>query len=456
VDARRIAVVGAGLAGLSAAVELQERGYHVEVFERTRLLGGRATSFEIGGHEVDNGQHVFLHCCTEFIRFTERVGMQSVLHEQERFEALVLSRSGVRSRLRAANLPAPFHLLLSFAGYRHLGTAGKLRVARAIVSAALSVAKHERLPPSRTFEDWLSDNGQDEHTRRAFWDPFFIPAVNAPFDRVAVSDGLFVLTTAFLGDAAGARFGWTTVPLARIAGAAAKRVASVHLSTAVVAIQTDAHGIVLQCSGDRNERFDGAILAVPPRTAAKLLGAPERYGVNGLDAYDAFPIVDVHLWHDAGSLGFDFAAALDSPLQWIFEKEPGYLCCSFSAASAYLTMPTPELQELAWNELCASIPPLRAATLMRAGVTRNPEATFLPRPGAARVAQRTAHPRVALAGSWTDTGWPDTMESAVRSGSAAAAILIENMEGIKTVQHDRGTFAALPHGSVECEARNAR
>jgi hydroxysqualene dehydroxylase len=429
VDAPRIAIVGAGLAGLSAAVELQERGFGVEVFERTRLLGGRATSFEVGGHEVDNGQHVFLHCCSEFISFVERVGMQSALHEQERFDALVLSRGGVRSRLRAANLPAPFHLLLSFAGYKHLEPAGKLRVGAAIVSAALATARHDTSSSSMTFEAWLDANGQDAQTRRAFWDPFFIPAVNAPFDRVAAADGLFVLTTAFLGDAAGARFGWTTVPLARVAASAAQRLGNVRLSTAVVGIELDANTVALRLSDDRSESFDGVVLAVPPRTTAKLLSTPERLGVEGLDRYDPFPIVDVHVWHDAGSVGFDFAAALDSPLQWIFEKEPGYLCCSISAASDFLTMPTSQLQELAWNELRAFVPVLSNATLLRAGATRNPEATYLPRPGTARVAQRTSHPRVALAGSWTNTGWPDTMESAVRSGLAAAAILGESMEG---------------------------
>jgi hydroxysqualene dehydroxylase len=446
VDARRVAVVGAGLAGLSTAVELHERGYHVEVFERTRLLGGRATSFEIGGHEVDNGQHVFLHCCTEFIDFVNRVGMRSALHEQERFDALVLSRSGAGSRLRAANLPAPFHLLLSFAGYRHLDTLDKLRVVRAIVSAALAAAKPATLSSSTTFETWLDVNGQNARTRRAFWDPFFVPAVNAPFDRVSASDGLFVLTTAFLGDAAGARFGWTTVPLARVAAAAAQRVGSVRLSTAVVGMEADATGVLLHLSDDRSERFDGVVFAVPPRTAAKLLAAPARFGVEGLEKYDPYPIVDVHLWHNAGSIGFDFAAALDSPLQWIFEKQPGYLCCSISAASDFLTMPTSQLQELAWNELRAFVPVLGNATLLRAGATRNPEATYLPQPGTARVPQRTSHPRVALAGSWTDTGWPDTMESAVRSGFAAASILTENMEGFR---REQSTVPVIPSLSRE-------
>jgi squalene-associated FAD-dependent desaturase len=411
-----IAVVGAGLAGLSAALELRERGYDVEVYERSRLLGGRATSFEVGGREIDNGQHVYLHCCDHFISFVERVGMGHALREQPRFDALVLARDGTSSRLRAAPLPAPFHLLASFAGYAHLDIGGRLRVARALASAALM----PRTDPQLTFAQWLDRNGQDEATRRAFWDPFFIPALNASFDRVSAADALFVISTAFLRDAAAARFGFSTVPLAHVAAAAARQIGDVHLSTAVLAMNVDTRGVELQLPDERRVRFDGVVLAVSPRTTAKLLATPEQFDVRALDTYDPYPIVDVHLWHDRGALGFDFAAVLDSPLQWIFEKDEGYVCCSISAAGDVLTVPTAELERLAWQELCAFVPALRDGKVVHAAATRNPEATYLPRPGAPRTQQRTSSPRVAIAGSWTQTGWPDTMEAAVRSGAAAA------------------------------------
>lgn len=413
---KRIGVVGAGLAGLNAALELQDRGYEVELFERSRLLGGRATSFEVAGHEIDNGQHVFLHCCDRFIGFVERVGMGHALREQARFEALVLARDGTSSRLRAARLPAPFHLLASFAGYAHLDIGGRLRVARALASAALA----PRPAPALTFDQWLARNGQNDATRRAFWDPFFIPALNASFDRVSATDALFVISTAFLRDASAARFGFSTVPLAHVAAAAAARIAGVHLSTAVLAMEVDECGVELRLPEDRRERFDAAVLAVSPRTTAKLLGRPEHFEVRALETYDPYPIVDVHIWHDRGALGFDFAAVLDSPLQWIFEKDEGYVCCSISAAGDVLTVPTAELERLAWQELCAFVPALRNGRVLHAAATRNPEATYLPRPGAPRTLQRTSSPRVAIAGSWTQTGWPDTMEAAVRSGAAAA------------------------------------
>jgi squalene-associated FAD-dependent desaturase len=419
----RVAVVGGGLAGFAAGLALKAAGAHVELFERSRILGGRATSFEIDGVEVDNGQHVFLACCTEFINFAQAVGMGDQLHLQERFDATILSRIGKAGRLRTAALPAPLHLIGSFASYSHLGLAGKLRIARALAAALLG-----KSDPSETFEAWLARNGQGAQERAAFWDPFFIPALNAGFDRVGASDAMFVLKTAFLRDAGAARFGFSRVPLAHLTQAGAKQLDAVHTSTPVLLITANdpsvtPSGVTLNLSkGDTY--FDAVVLAVAPRQAERILGDPARYGVTNLDNYDPYPIIDVHLWHDGGSIGRDFVAALESPLQWIFEKGPGYLCCSFSAADEYLRQPTAELESLAWREVQTFLPALKDADLVRSAVTRNPEATWLPRIGAARTQQRTNHPAIAIAGSWTQTGWPDTMESAVRSGNLAAAALL--------------------------------
>jgi squalene-associated FAD-dependent desaturase len=420
----RVAVCGAGLAGLAAALTLKEAGAHVELFERSRLLGGRATSFEIEGFEVDNGQHVFLACCTEFIQFARSVGMEQQLHMQERFDAVVLARNGKRGRLRAGALPAPFHLMPSFATYPFLSLAEKLSIARVIIGSPGATDVD-------TFEQWLQRHHQGTGERLAFWDPFFVPALNAPFDRVGATDALFVLRTAFLADAGAARFGFSRVPLAHLAEAAAARLDAVHRSTAVLSATPaeDGFGVTLtlrQAQGKGEQAtYDAVVLALSPRQVANVLGDARKYGIERLDAYDPFPIVDVHLWHDGGPIGLDFAAALDSPLQWIFEKSPGYLCCSLSAADDYLLMPTAQLETFAWREVQTFLPSLKGATLARSAVTRNPEATWLPRIGATRTPQRTSDSRIAIAGSWTQTGWPDTMESAVRSGNRAAHVLLQ-------------------------------
>ncbi|HEY6486200.1 MAG TPA: squalene--hopene cyclase [Candidatus Cybelea sp.] len=412
----RVAVVGAGLAGLAAALDLKDAGLRVELFERSRLLGGRATSFEIDGIEVDNGQHVFLACCDEFIGFAGRVGMEGELHLQERFEATILSRDGRVGHLVTGALPAPLHLLPSFAGYTHLTLREKASIGRALLAA---MTRRDR---DETFEAWLERNHQGAGERRAFWDPFFIPALNAPFDRVGAPDAMFVLRTAFLKDPAAARFGFSEVPLAHLAAAAAQSLDAVHLSTAVISIEPKDDSVTLRTPEEALD-FDAVVLAVPPRQVERMLGDAARYEIANLDAYDPNPIIDVHLWHDGGSIGIDFAAALESPLQWIFEKKPGYLCCSFSSAEEYVKKPTGDLEALAWSETQAFLPELKDAKLVRSAVTRNPEATWLPKIHRARTKQRTSHPRLAIAGAWTDTGWPDTMESAVRSGKIAAALI---------------------------------
>ncbi|HET7564734.1 MAG TPA: hydroxysqualene dehydroxylase HpnE [Gemmatimonadaceae bacterium] len=424
--AARVAVVGAGLAGLAAAEQLQREGFAVELFERSRLLGGRATSFELNGVEVDNGQHVFLGCCSELLGFIDRAGMRASVHLQDRFDALVLSRRDGASRLRAARLPAPWHLVASFAQYRHLGWIAKARIARALAAAKSAQRSTE------TFADWLSRHGQTRETVRAFWDPFFVPALNAPLDQVSAADAGFVITTAFLSSADAARFGYSTVPLARIAAAAAERIGAVHLGAPVLCIDIDAnarHVQALVTGGGERTPFDGVVAALTPTQLTRLLGEPERYGVTGLDAYEPHAIIDVHLWHDRGPLGFAFAALLDSPVQWVFEKGEGYLCCSLSAADDLVGESADTLVQRCWSEVTAIVPGLAGARLERGSVTRVRDATFVAKPGAARPGPATGVSNLAIAGAWTNTGWPDTMESAVRSGRAAARHLAGALGG---------------------------
>jgi squalene-associated FAD-dependent desaturase len=409
----RVAVVGAGLAGLAAAVALEEAGHHVELFERSRLLGGRTTSFVVDGQEVDNGQHVFLGCCTAFVDLASRLGLAGRLRLQDRFDVRVFAPGRPPSRLRAAALPAPWHLAVGFLGYAELGWADRVRVARALLAIA------SRTDDERPLAGWLRSHGQSDAALAAFWEPFFVPALNAPLDRIAVGEAAFVVATAFLGDAGAARFGFLTVPLARLAEAAADRLDAVHLRTAVTGLERSSSGAVTGlCTADgRLLRFDAFVLAVPPDRLDRLAGG---LGLPQLDGFASRPIVDVHLWHDRGALGFDFAALLRSPVQWVFEKAPGYLCCSLSDAGEVVAWPEERLVALGWSAVGERLPELAGARLLRGAATRSPDATYAAPAGVRRPGPATSAPNVAVAGAWTDTGWPDTMESAVRSGRAAA------------------------------------
>lgn len=401
-------------------MDLKRAGYCVELFERGRLLGGRATSFELGGIEVDNGQHVFLACCSAFIDFVRAVGMGDDLYLQDRFEAVVFGLNGVTSRLRARALPAPYHLLSSLMTYKHLRLGDRVRLGRGLFRMMHQTTASTS---ATSFAAWLAYNDQRDAQLRAFWEPFFIPALNAPLACVSQADGEFVLSTAFLREADAARFGWSRVPLARIAAAAADRLDDIHLSTAVTSLRVTSNERVELRIKEEWRRFDGAVLAVAPPQLARLLGEPEAFGIRSVDAYRAYPIIDVHLWHSVTALDFEFAALIESPVQWIFAKAPGYLCCSMSAANELGALTTAELTDRCWEDVRRFVPAMRNATLVRSAVTRNPVATFLVPPGMARTANATAHPNLTIAGSWTDTRWPDTMESAVRSGRTAAAAL---------------------------------
>ena len=427
--AGHIVVVGAGLAGLSAAVELKREGHTVEVVERSRLLGGKATSFTLDDVEVDNGQHVFLACCTEFIDFVGSVESPAVgplLWMQERFEATLLARGRSPAHLRAVGLPAPLHLAPALLRYRHLRLIDRVRVALALVSAREGKG-HDAPKQNReeSFAEWLDRHGQTESSRRAFWDPFFIPALNASLEAVSAESALFVIRTAFLKDAGAARFGFARVPLARIAETAATKVDAVHRRAAVVRLtfaSSAVDGVLLD--DGRRLPCDGVVLAVPPERLQRILGDAAAFGISGLDAIRTAPIVDVHLWYDCGALGFGFAAVLDSPVQWVFEKGPGYLCCSLSAAENHIGRPSGELVDMCHAEIATVLPGLEAAKLLRGAATRDRDATFVPSPGLQRPGPHTTHPEVVIAGAWTDTGWPATMESAVRSGRRAARALM--------------------------------
>ena len=416
----RVAVVGAGLAGLAAGLDLAEAGWEVSLFERSRLLGGKATSFTVDGVEVDNGQHVFLGCCTAFRDFVRRLGMTHHLYLQDRFEALVLKAGAPMSRLRAARLPAPWHLVAAFSRYPHLDWSGRLQVARALLQAGRGHLDGSGM----SFADWLNSQGQSERTKHAFWEPFMVPALNADLERVSAEAAGFVIKTAFMSDAAAACFGFATVPLARFAEAAAARLASVHLRAVVAGlIHPDGafRGIRLE-SGEEFD-FEAVVLAIPPRQLARLLGE-DRLGLDHLDDFETEPILDVHLWYEGEPAPFGFAAVLGSPVQWVFQKASGYLCCSLSAAHDLVRRPESELVELCARELEQALPALGRDRLRRGAATRDTEATFIPRPGLKRPGARTVDPAVAIAGAWTDTGWPATMESAILSGHAAARALL--------------------------------
>ena len=291
---------------------------------------------------------------------------------------------------------------------------------------------------------WLRRHRQSVRALRAFWEPFLVPALNAPLDRVSAEMGLFVIRTAFLGDRDAARIAYLKVPLARLAEAAAARLDGVHLRQAVVGLHRQGDRVTgVKLSGGAGAACDACVIAVPPARLQAILGDAPAAGVEGLEAFEAMPIVDVHLWYDRPVLGCDFAALLNSPVQWVFEKSPGYVCCSLSAADDLVQRPERELVDLGRSELAAVLPQAARARLLSGAATRDPEATFIPAPDVRRPGAATALSNLVIAGAWTDTGWPATIESAVRSGRTAALTLYSNVVGWTSAQNTRVAGAPL-------------
>jgi len=462
-------VVGGGLAGITAAVALGQAGAEVTVLEAKPRLGGATMSFTRDGLVVDTGQHVYLRCCTAYRGLLDRLGMSAHAPLQPRFDVTVLTPSR-RTRLRRNRLPAPLHLFPALARYPLLSYAERSRVSL----AALAMRRVDPADPATDeirFGDWLAAHGQDERARRALWDLFSVASLNVPGDDATLSLAATVVRTGLLGDSGAADIGVPALSLGELHGAAAARLlgrlgATVRLNTKVAAIEplADAGFTVRLARAEDPEEVidaDAVVLAVPHEAAARLIpsDALPAQTVDGWAGLGAAPIVNVHVIYDRKVMDVPFAAAVDSPVQWVFDRtrisgmhargdNGQYLAISLSAADEYVDVPAAELREQFIPALADLFPAAREATVTEFFVTRERRATFRQVPGTARLRPKaaTALRGLVLAGSWTDTGWPDTMEGAVRSGLNAVLALREGLDRAET----RLSVGDPPHRSAEC------
>ncbi len=427
-----VAVVGGGLAGISAAVALREAGLEVTLYEARPRLGGATHSFRRGGLTVDNGQHVFLRCCTAYQGLLRRLGMSSAVRMQDRFDVTVLTPDRGVGRLRRARLPGPLHLLPALAGYPLLSPAERVRA----MGASLALRGLDPADPvldQVSLGGWLAARGQSEQARHALWELFVTAALNIGVDDASLGPASMVFQTALLGRADAADIGVPALPLGELHGAAARRVLErsggrVLTGAKVRAIEP---GPKLLVDGELVSA-DAVVVAVPHQAAAGLVteqACPDRARWAGLGAS---PIVNVHVVYDRRVTRLPFAAALDSPVQWVFDRTDvsgltsgQYLAVSVSAADRWIGATTAQVRAEFVPALERLFPAAREARVTDLFVTRERRATFRQRPGtgALRPGAETRLPGVFLAGSWTDTGWPDTMEGAVRSGLTAARLV---------------------------------
>ncbi|MEV7238074.1 hydroxysqualene dehydroxylase HpnE [Streptomyces sp. NPDC051020] len=438
-------VIGGGLAGITAALRLADTGLDVTLLEGRPRLGGLAFSFRRGELTVDNGQHVYLRCCTAYRWFLDRVDGARLAPLQNRLDVPVLDvgrPSGPRlGRLRRNALPVPFHLAAGLAGYPHLSLAERASVGR----AALALGRLDPDDPALDtidFGSWLARHGQSPRTIEALWDLVGVATLNATAPNSSLALAAKVFKTGLLSEPGAADIGWASVPLGEVHDTLARKALDsagvrTELRTKADSLSRTDDGRWIVDTGAERIEADTVVLAVPQRETHGLL--PE----GALDAPDRLldigtsPILNVHVVYDRKVLRRPFFAALGSPVQWVFDRTdasgltgPGqYLAISQSAADDEIDLPVAELRSRYLPELERLLPAARGAGIRDFFVTRERTATFAPAPGVGRLrpGTRTRMPGLHLAGAWTATGWPATMEGAVRSGFSAAGAALSSL-----------------------------
>ena len=427
-NAPHVVVIGGGLAGLSAGIACADAGARVTLFESRPRLGGATFSTCLGGLEVDNGQHVFLRCCTAYREFLERLGVTALTELQPRLSVPVQAPGRRVAWIRRSRLPSPVHLAPSLLGFHLLSLPARLRAG--ITSRRLgALALDDPGLDAISFGDWLREQGESDAAIRRFWDLFVRATLNISAAEASLLLAAMVYQTGLLTDPTAGDIGWSRVPLSRLHAdpaeeALRKAGAALHLRSRVTRVEADG----VWADGQRRAA-DAVILAVPHEAAASLLPAAAGIDVEALGGLGRSAIVNLHVVLDRRVVHEPFVAAVDSPLQWLFDRTEGsgiedgqVLAVSLSGAEAWLGQPRAELQQVFERALVALYPQARGVRVERFFVTNEPAATFRQAPGtrALRPVARTSLPGLFLAGAWTDTGWPATMEGAVRSGQTAA------------------------------------
>lgn len=444
---KRVLVIGGGVAGLAASVRLAEHGYTVTVVEKRAVLGGRASSFidAATGQRVDNCQHVTMRCCTNLEDFYGRIG---VLQHIKYYPSLeFLDAAGRRSLIGGSLLPPPLHTLPSFARFRSLGWKDKAAVARGLLHIARTpdVPELDAMPAS----EWLARTGQTEAAVRRFWEPILVGACNARPEHLSCRYAFMLFRVGFLANRRAYQLGLPTVSLADLYTEPVMR----FLEARGGSVRLKQNVLSLRMAGDRAKGVDlsdgssidadAVIIAVPFDRLIKLL-PPEVAGQEPFANAARLrfsPIVGVHLWFDRPVRAPDALALLDRRIHWIFNKgallaherppvdgggSSDYLGCVVSAACELSELPREQIVEQALEDVRECVPDARRAELVRWHVIKERKATFLPEPGTDRLRppQATPIPNLFLAGDWTLTGWPSTMEGAARSGYLAAEALM--------------------------------
>src|SRR5258708_935482 len=440
-DSKTVAVIGGGLAGLAAGCALADAGLRVTVFERRPYVGGRASSYEHPGtgEVVDNCQHVLLGCCTNLIHFYDQLGIGNKIRWFD--ELVFMEPGGKSSRIKPSFLPAPFHSMPSFLAASVLSLRDKLAIARAFMAMTRGALPGDS---PENFQDWLLRHGQTQRAIEHFWKVVLVSALNEDLDRISVRYAFQVFRESFLKSAAAGKIGIPSVPLSDLYSSAIgyirERSGDVLLRASVTAINPRQQHVVIT-SNTGEQEFDFAVLAAPFQNAAALLpsDALAEPLKQKLSHFASSPITGIHLWFDREITPLPHAVLLDRTIQWMFQKSTflvtaqrdntaSYMELVVSVSKSLVQKSREDIIEMALRELAEFFPIVREAKLVKAAVIKEVYATYSILPGLDqyRPEAKTAWPNIFLAGDWTASRWPATMEGAIRSGYLAAEALTES------------------------------
>jgi len=451
---RRVAVIGGGLAGIAAALDCAGAGASVTLLEVRRRLGGAAYSFEREGLQMDNGQHVFLRCCTAYQALLARLGSEHLTAVQPRLEIPVLKPGSPPAVLRRGSLPAPLHLAGALARYPHLSQLERAGAARAALGL-MRLDPDDAALDEVSFGDWLAHHGQSARAVAALWDLIALPTLNLPAADASLALSAFVFRMGLLGAADAGDIGFHDGTLGETIGAPAERALAqagvdVRLGWRAERLQRTGDGLEVH-GGDGGLSAETVVLALPHMRAATLLEPLLGERAGALRGLGSSPIVNLHVVYDRQVCEEPFAAGVGTPVQYIFDRTRAagapagcqYLAVSLSGAEREMGMSVDALRELYLPALSELLPRARQAKVELFLATREHAATFRAAPGTAalRPPAQTSVPGLVLAGTWTATGWPATLESAVISGHAAAAQALQQL-GIREPDARTGVPAA--------------
>ncbi|MBP87645.1 MAG: Carotene 7,8-desaturase [Planctomycetaceae bacterium] len=444
--AASVGIVGGGLAGLAAAVALAERGLQVELFESRRCLGGRATSFEDPetGELLDNCQHVAMGCCTNFADFCRRTGIDNSFTNHDRLH--FFGPDGKRFDFHATNwLPVPLHLAPTFMRLSYLSIRERVGVGQTLRKLARTQFHRKTEEPS--IGQWLRANRQSEQAIKRFWEVLLVSALAESLEHASLSAARKVFVDGFLRARTSFHLQVPNISLQglydRVQAWLEARGAIVHLGASVSSVEAlqDSDQLSIAVDGTRR-RFDSVVVALPWRRVGDVL-PPERESVAAsATQIQSSPITSLHLWFDRELTDLPHAVLVDRLSQWVFARssrdrrhpdDEHYYQVIISASRDLATRDRADVRDEVLDDLKTTFPAANDAKLLRWQMITEQHAVFSVRPGFDKVrpAQRTSTPNLMLAGDWTQTGWPATMEGAVRSGYMAAEAILDS-RGIST------------------------